>query len=59
VATVGVTKNELFGENKAPLPKVAVASKPRIVRAAAPVQPIRRAQCVEVIQHGMLALSCF
>jgi pilus assembly protein CpaB len=58
VATLGVTKDGLFGEAKAPAPKVAVASKPRIVRVAAP-QPARRVQCVEVTQHGMLALSCF
>jgi pilus assembly protein CpaB len=58
VATLGVTKDGLFGEAKAPAPKVAVASKPRVVRVAAP-QPARRANCVEVTQHGMLSLSCF
>jgi pilus assembly protein CpaB len=58
VATLGVTKDGLFGEAKAPAPKAAVASKPRIVRVAAP-QPAKRANCVEVTQHGMLALSCF
>lgn len=58
VATLGVTKDGLFGDTKAPAPKVAVANKPRIVRTAAP-QPARRANCVEVTQHGMLALSCF
>ncbi|MDB5906068.1 MAG: cpaB [Massilia sp.] len=58
VATLGVTKDGLFGDTKAPAPKVAVASKPRIVRTAAP-QPAKRANCVEVTQHGMSALSCF
>jgi hypothetical protein len=58
VATLGVTKDGLFGEAKAPAPKVAVASKPRVVRVAAP-QPAKRANCVEVTQHGMLSLNCF
>jgi pilus assembly protein CpaB len=52
VATAGVTKNELFGDNQAPAPKLAVARKPRPA-------PARRAECVEVIQHGVMTLSCF
>ncbi|MFL6674041.1 MAG: Flp pilus assembly protein CpaB [Massilia sp.] len=56
VATAGVTKNELFGDKKAAAPKLAAREK----RAAAPVPPpARRANCVEVTQHGMSALSCF
>jgi pilus assembly protein CpaB len=55
-ATAGVTKSELFGENKAPKP--AVASKARRTLAA-PMLAARRPQCVEVTQHGMSALSCF
>jgi pilus assembly protein CpaB len=59
VATAGVTKNELFGDKKAPAPQPAVARKARFAaRPGAPV-PARRAQCVEVIQHGTSALSCF
>jgi pilus assembly protein CpaB len=61
VATVGVTKNELFGGEKPAFVKLAVARKPR--QAAAPAAlaaPVARsAHCVEVTQHGMSALNCF
>jgi pilus assembly protein CpaB len=61
VATVGVTKNELFGGEKTAFVKLAVARKPR--QAAAPAAlaaPVARsAHCVEVTQHGMSALNCF
>jgi pilus assembly protein CpaB len=58
VATAGITKNELFGDTKAPAVKLAVVRKPR--QAAAPAAAIARpVHCVEVTQHGMSALSCF
>jgi pilus assembly protein CpaB len=57
VATAGVTKNELFGDKKAPAPKLVVAGKQRAATATGPAA--RPAHCVEVIQHGVLALSCF
>jgi pilus assembly protein CpaB len=58
VATAGITKGELFGDKKAPALKPAVAPKPRLARAA-PAPVASRTHCVEVIQHGVLALSCF
>jgi pilus assembly protein CpaB len=56
VATAGITKEELFGGKKTPAIKPAA-----LVRRAAPAPKpaASRAQCVEVIQHGVLALSCF
>lgn len=55
VATAGVTKNELFGD-KAPV--AAKAGKPQAATVrAAPAAP--RGPCVEVVQHGVQALSCF
>jgi pilus assembly protein CpaB len=58
VATAGITKEELFGGKKAPAAKPAPAVVVR--RAAASPKPAAsRTQCVEVIQHGVLALSCF
>jgi pilus assembly protein CpaB len=66
VATSGVTKNELFGDMKAPpAPAVAAApalvrtSKPRAAQAPALMPTLVRAQCVEVTQNGRSALSCF
>ena len=62
VATAGVTKNELFGDKKAPAPAQVQASKPRLARATqapAPAPALVRAQCVEVTQNGKSALSCF
>ncbi len=55
VATAGITKDELFGARQAPAARTAIARKPR--PAAVPAAP--RTHCVEVIQHGVLALSCF
>ena len=58
VATMGVTKNELFGDKKPVALKVAAVSKPR----PAPVAPrlaTAATNCVEVIQNGARALSCF
>jgi pilus assembly protein CpaB len=58
VATSGVTKNELFGDKKPVAVKVAALSKPK----PAPVRPRAAAEassCVEVIQNGARALSCF
>lgn len=58
VATTGVTKNELFGDKKPVVLKVAAVSKPR----PAPLAPrlvAAATSCVEVIQNGARALSCF
>jgi pilus assembly protein CpaB len=58
VATVGVTKNELFDAKQEAVVKLAVARKPR--QAAAPAVLLTRpAHCVEVTQHGTSALACF
>ena len=54
VATAGVTKNELFGVKA----QVALAATPARARPAG-VRPTPRGPCVEVMQHGMLTLSCF
>ena len=54
VATVGVTKNELFGA-KAHVALAAAPAKPRPASA----RPAPRGPCVEVMQHGLLALRCF
>ena len=54
VATAGVTKNELFGAKA----QVALAATPARPRPAS-VRPTPRGPCVEVMQHGMLTLSCF
>jgi pilus assembly protein CpaB len=64
VATNGVTKNELFGDMKAPapapVPALVKASKPRPARAVpAPAPALVSALCVEVTQNGKSALSCF
>jgi pilus assembly protein CpaB len=58
VATTGITKTELFGEVEPALEKVAVtramgaAPKPR-------PEPLRSADCVELIQHGGRSMQCF
>jgi pilus assembly protein CpaB len=52
-ATAGVTRNELFGEKKVAAPKLVSMRKPRPA-----VVPAART-CVEVIQHGTFAMSCF
>ena len=59
VTTAGVTKNELFG-NKMPLPapKAQAPSKPKSAAVRPTLLPVA-AHCVEVIQHGKQALSCF
>ncbi len=60
VATAGVTKNELFGDKKPAAVKLAAVSRPRPRPApAAPRLAAAAAQCVEVIQNGARALSCF
>ncbi|ATQ73901.1 Flp pilus assembly protein CpaB [Massilia violaceinigra] len=60
VATAGITKDELFGGKKAPAPVPAPAAvrKPRPAMSAAAPAASRR-HCVEVIQHGVLAVNCF
>jgi pilus assembly protein CpaB len=63
VSTAGITKDELFGTRKAAAPASAPAPAPapRTVRTAraVPAQGARRAHCVDVIQHGVLATTCF
>lgn len=59
VATVGVTKSELFGEAP-PVVKVAAIKQRPMTRA----KPLRLAAetpatCVEVVQNGARALNCF
>ena len=54
VTTAGVTKNELFGAKA----QVALAATPARPRPAS-VRSTPRGPCVEVMQHGMLTLSCF
>ena len=57
VLTAGVTKNELFGDKPLPAPVKAAAPKPR---PAAPVRVASAApDCVEVVQNGARAMSCF
>jgi pilus assembly protein CpaB len=57
VATAGITKDQLLGIARAPARVVAPARvAPRQPRAVAQAS---RAQCVEVIQHGVLAVNCF
>ena len=56
VATAGITKEELFGGKKA-IARPVLAVKPH--RAAPPPLQAASAQCVQVIQHGVLALNCF
>ncbi|CUI06904.1 Flp pilus assembly protein CpaB [Massilia sp. P8910] len=60
VSTAGITKDELLGGKKAPapLPAPAPVRKSRPARSAAAPSP-SRAQCVDVIQHGVLAVNCF
>ncbi|MGZ5182814.1 MAG: Flp pilus assembly protein CpaB, partial [Ramlibacter sp.] len=62
VATVGVTKNELFGETRqaAVVHKVAAVVPRRAPARAVPAAAApAHAHCVEVIQHGASTLSCF
>jgi pilus assembly protein CpaB len=55
VATTGATQNELFGAKK------AAAATPKLVslRKRRPVEAPPAKTCVEVIQHGTFAISCF
>ncbi|RIX81969.1 Flp pilus assembly protein CpaB [Acidovorax cavernicola] len=59
VATLGITKGQLFGEKKdiVPVSVAAAPARPR-VRLAGPATP-RAAECVEVIQHAGNSLTCF
>ncbi|NHZ40340.1 Flp pilus assembly protein CpaB [Massilia aquatica] len=60
VATAGITKEALFGASKATAPLPAPAPAVRQARPAQlAAQPASRAHCVEVIQHGVLAVNCF
>jgi pilus assembly protein CpaB len=58
VATVGVTRNELFGDRKAAAPKIMLVSKKRPAPAVA-APAAKAGPCVEVTQHGVSALRCF
>ena len=57
VATSGITKSQLFGEQEPAPVKVAAVAKAR----TGPVRPttLAPAQCVEVVQGGARALNCF
>ncbi|MDP9875903.1 pilus assembly protein CpaB [Variovorax boronicumulans] len=59
VATLGITKGQLFGEKKdiVPVSTAAAPARPRM-RQAGPVTP-RASECVEVIQHAGRSLTCF
>ena len=58
VATQGITKSELFGEDKpAPVKAAAPAGKPRVAVATPVARPA--AVCVEVLQNGTASLNCF
>ncbi|PBI94998.1 hypothetical protein BKP43_07980 [Variovorax boronicumulans] len=59
VATLGITKGQLFGEKKdiVPVSTAAAPARPR-VRLAGPATP-RASECVEVIQHTGRSLTCF
>jgi pilus assembly protein CpaB len=58
VATQGITKSELFGEDKpAPVKAAAPAGKPRVAVATPVARPA--AACVEVLQNGTASLNCF
>jgi pilus assembly protein CpaB len=65
VATAGITKDQLFGEQKAPEPMVTKVVATRVMGARpamtikAPALPDKPAECVEVIQNGTRALNCF
>jgi pilus assembly protein CpaB len=59
VATQGITKSELFGEEKPVLQvkATAPAGKPRVAAAVPVARPA--AVCVEVLQNGTASLNCF
>jgi pilus assembly protein CpaB len=56
VATVGITRAQLLGYEG---PAKPVAAAVRIARPAGRPVAMVKAQCVEVIRNGILALSCF
>ena len=59
VATQGITKSELFSEEKPVLQvkATAPAGKPRVAAAVPVARPA--AVCVEVLQNGTASLNCF
>jgi pilus assembly protein CpaB len=65
VATRGITRTQLLGLKEVVAPPAAPVARPAapvVVRAAAPApKPVAviKAECVEVIRAGALALSCF
>lgn len=62
VATLGITKHQLFGDDQ-PAPAKVVTNLKQVVstRAVRPSKPAPRAEpnCVEVIQNGAKVLNCF
>jgi pilus assembly protein CpaB len=62
VATVGITREQLLGLKTAAVARPMVAAiRPAVVapRPARPAVATVKADCVEVIRNGTLALSCF
>ncbi|HSV58991.1 MAG TPA: Flp pilus assembly protein CpaB [Variovorax sp.] len=57
VATDGITKNKLFGEEA--IQPVSTTAPARAASAPARPRPARQAECVEVIQHSARTLNCF
>ncbi|QAU33458.1 Flp pilus assembly protein CpaB [Janthinobacterium sp. 17J80-10] len=63
VATVGITKKQLFGEvatvpvKLASAPRQPVSAKPAVARVRPDVQP--PSHCIEVIQGGSRTVNCF
>ncbi|OEZ32257.1 Flp pilus assembly protein CpaB [Variovorax boronicumulans] len=58
VATLGITKGQLFGEKKDIVPvSTAAPARPRVQRAV-PAAP-RSSECVEVIQSASRSVTCF
>lgn len=59
VATVGITREQLLGLKTAAIKPVAAPIRPAVATRA-PNRPVAaKADCVEVIRNGTLALSCF
>ncbi|NPC55474.1 Flp pilus assembly protein CpaB [Caenimonas soli] len=63
VVTAGITRDQLLGLKQTAITPVAATARPIPVatRPAAPSRPIAvvKANCVEVIRNGTLAMSCF
>lgn len=60
VATTGITKSQLFGNETVPTAAIAKAPAPAVKRERPALIPVAaRRDCVEVIQDGTRSLSCF